>query len=175
MKVLQHLHYRNYNTDLHSVLVSQEEGVATFPLWNLSGKMTGYQQYRPLGEKKVFNNPQTGKYYTHRNKDEVAVWGMESWNMSNTLFVTEGVFDASALTACGFSALALLSNDQNQQLKSMLKFFRSFRPVVAVCDGDAAGRKLAKAGHIAYYMDEGYDLGDMTLEYVKYLGNRYNV
>lgn len=43
---------------------------------------------------------------------------------------------------------------------------RKARPVVAVCDNDAAGRKLAKCGHVAHVMDDGKDMGEASDEYV---------
>lgn len=72
-------------------------GVATFPMYNLSGKLVGYQKVNPDGLKKKFNDPELSKYYSWRNKDEIAVVGMESWNYSPVLFVVEGVFDMARL------------------------------------------------------------------------------
>jgi hypothetical protein len=36
---------------------------------------------------------------------------MESWRWTNTLFITEGIFDAARLTERGASAIAMASND----------------------------------------------------------------
>ena len=100
---MTHIHNRHVDTDLHRVWVDDESRVAVFPLWNLSGEMTGYQAYRPDADK-VKKNDKYGRYYTYRglklvrnHNKTVAVWGLESWNLSNTLFVTEGIFDAAAL------------------------------------------------------------------------------
>lgn len=160
--VEEHLKSRYYRMDLHPCWVFEQDDSVVFPFWNLNGQMKAYQRYRPYGSKEKMNNPTQGKYYTFRNKNDVSFWGLESWNFSNTLFVTEGVFDACRLTNHGYSALALASNDPSKAMKSWFKMVRSFRPVVAVCDGDAAGRKLAKAGHRAEFLDEGKDLGDFT-------------
>lgn len=181
MNLKQHLTDRHLDMSLHTVWIDQAEGVATFPFWNLSGCLRGYQQYRPAGEKKMFNNPKEGRYYTYRSKfnpdknraSEIAVWGMESWSLTNTLFITEGIFDAARLTERGVSAIAMASNDLDKTTSRWLSIVRRFRPVVAVCDGDKAGRRLAKQGHVSIIMDDGTDLGDASEEYVTWLIETY--
>ena len=150
----------------HTAWVDEDEGVASFPLWNLSGQMVGYQQYRPYGDKKRFNHPKEGKYFTWRKDKVVGVWGLESWSFSKTLFVTEGVFDAARLTERGYSAVATLSNDVDPSTARWLWVARKYRMVVAVCDNDPAGRKLAKCGNVSHMMEEGKDMGDASDEYV---------
>lgn len=172
MSVLQHLHSRYFDTKLHTHWVDEEEGVATFPLWNLTGKLVGYQQYRPAGEKKQFNHPKLGKYFTYRKNRVVGVWGLESWHFSNALFVTEGVFDATRLTYYGVSAVATLSNDPCASTKEWFRVVRASRPVVVVCDSGSAGFKLRRLGH-AYHVVETGDLGDASDEYVKQLVKEY--
>jgi hypothetical protein len=100
MKILEHLQLRHMNLAIHTAWLDEVEDVATFPLWNLSGKMIGYQSYRPSGIKKVFNHPKEGRYYTYRKNLDIGVWGLESWKFSNTLFVTEGIFDACRCHGC---------------------------------------------------------------------------
>jgi hypothetical protein len=181
--VLQHVRDRHVDTTLHSVWVDELYRVATFPLWNLSGKMVGYQAYRPEASK-VRKNDLKGKYYTWRGpklvpkrSQTVAVWGMESWRLSNTLFVFEGVFDAARVTTLGYSAVALLSNDPDTSVKNWLACVRQTRPVVAVCDPGQAGFKLAKVGHHAHVVnlpnDPDGDLGDAPHEYVQQLVDFY--
>jgi hypothetical protein len=172
MTVLQHLHSRYFDTRLHRVWVDEEEGVATFPLWNLSGQMVGYQQYRPRAGKQKDNHPKMSRYFTWRKSKVVGVWGLESWNLSNTLFVTEGTFDACRISYLGYSAVATLSNDVDDSLKRWLWMVRKTRPVVAVCDNDAAGRRLAKYGHLSHVVESG-DLGDASDEYVSNLLKQY--
>jgi len=60
--------------------------------------------------------------------------------------------------------IAALSNDP-KQLRPWLR--ATNRHIVCVCDGDAAGRKLAKMGHESVILNDGEDLGDMTEENVK--------
>lgn len=166
MNVLENLKSRHFDLSVHTAWVDEDEGVATFPLWNLSGQMVGYQQYNYKKDKKKDNHPRDSRYFTWRKDKVVGVWGLESWNFSNTLFVTEGVFDAARLTERGFSAVATLSNDVDPSLARWLWTVRKARPVVAVCDNDAAGRKLAKCGHVAHVMDDGKDMGEASDEYV---------
>jgi hypothetical protein len=166
MTVLENLKSRHFDLSVHTAWVDEDEGVATFPLWNLSGQMVGYQQYNYKKDKKKDNHPRDSRYFTWRKDKVVGVWGLESWNFSNTLFVTEGVFDAARLTERGFSAVATLSNDVDPALARWLWTVRKARPVVAVCDNDAAGRKLAKCGHVAHVMDDGKDMGEASDEYV---------
>ena len=180
-----HLLSRHVDLELHRVWYDDTDRVAVFPLWNLSGQFVGYQAYRPEASK-VQKNDEKGKYYTYRGEKlfpkhckTVAVWGLESWYLSTTLFVTEGVFDAARLTELGVSAVALLSNDPSKSTRNWLYAVRQQRHVVAVCDPGGAGGKLAKVGHEAHVMNvpglpDG-DLGDAPDSYVQALLNEYNV
>jgi hypothetical protein len=172
--VATNLKDRHFNSSLHTAWVDEQEGVATFPLWNLSGQMVGFQQYRPTADKRKSNHPRDSRYFTWRKEKIVGVWGLESWNLSSILFVTEGIFDACRLTAIGYSAIATLSNDVDDSLKRWLFVVRQTRSVIAICDNDAAGRKLAKCGHVAHVMEEGKDLGEATNAYVQNLVKRYD-
>lgn len=177
--MLKHLHDRYVDTDLHKVWYDDADRVATFPLWNASGQFAGYQAYRPDADK-VQKNDVYGRYYTYRGEKlitkhskSVTVWGLESWNLSNTLFVTEGIFDAARLTNLGVSAIALLSNDPSISTKNWLLCVRQSRPVIAVCDPGRAGAKLAKVGHDSHTVqvpgDPDADLGDVPDKYVREL------
>jgi hypothetical protein len=166
MNVLENLKSRHFDLSVHTAWVDEDEGVATFPLWNLSGQMVGFQQYRPAADKKRDNHPRDSRYFTWRKAKVVGVWGLESWNFTNTLFVTEGVFDAARLTSLGYSAVATLSNDVDDSLARWLWMVRRVRPVVAVCDNDRAGRKLAKCGTTYHVMEDGKDMGEASDEYV---------
>ena len=164
MDLKQHLQSRHLDLDLHRPMVDDAEGVATFYLYNLSGQLVGYQQYRPTGDKKPNNNPKLGKYYTYRKQPTLAVWGVESLHLTpNVVFLCEGVFDAARLTKRGYSALAVLSNNPSPDLRNWLTCLN--RRVVAVCDNDVAGRKLAKFGDVVLFTEEK-DLGDSDEEFV---------
>jgi len=165
-QMLEHLKTRHFNINIHTVWLAED--CVTFPLWNLTGQLLGYQRYRPSGDKNVFNNPTLGKYFTRIKDKKVGVWGLESWKASNTLFVTEGVFDATRVTNLGYSAIAIMCNSPSPQLDNWLYTVRQFRPVVAVCDNDKAGLQLAKVGHTFHVVEQG-DLGDASNEYVENL------
>ena len=165
--LLQHLKNRHLDVDLHRPVVDEVERVATFYLYNLSGGLVGYQQYRPEGEKKPQNNPKEGKYFTYRKQPTLAVWGVETLHLTpHVVFLTEGVFDAARLTERGVSAVAALSNNPTQDLRNWFTCLN--RKVVAVCDNDNAGRRLAKFGDVAV-LTEDHDLGDSTDEFVNRL------
>tara|TARA_R110000851_G_scaffold328860_1_gene500256 strand:- start:1311 stop:1886 length:576 start_codon:yes stop_codon:yes gene_type:complete len=187
--MLQHMQDRHVDLDLHTVWLDEAERVATYPLWDLSGQFSGYQAYRPDADK-VQKNNEAGRYYTYRGKKvapdrlerpnknrAVAVACMESWYLTNTLFVTEGYFDAVRFTELGVSAVALLSNDPSVDLQNWLYCVRQTRTVVAVCDPGQAGFKLAKVGHHAHVVnlpnDPDSDLGDAPQEYVQRLVDFY--
>lgn len=158
--VKEHLVGRHLNLELHRPVVDEVERVATFCLWNLSGQLVGYQQYRPEGEKKPQNNPKQGRYFTYRTQPTHAVWGVESLHLTpNVVFLTEGVFDAARLTNRGYSALAMLSNDPSEDVRNWLSCLN--RRVVAVCDNDKAGQRLAKFGDVAVFTEDK-DLGDSS-------------
>ena len=165
--LLHHLKNRHLDVDLHRPVVDEVERVATFYLYNLSGGLVGYQQYRPEGEKKPQNNPKEGKYFTYRKQPTLALWGVETLHLTpHVVFLTEGVFDAARLTERGVSAVAALSNNPTQDLRNWFTCLN--RKVVAVCDNDNAGRRLAKFGDVAVFTED-HDLGDSTDEFVNRL------
>lgn len=164
--LLSHLYERRFPFSPNYVWFDYDEHLITFPLWNLSGNMVGFQQYRPGASKEKKNSPREGKYFTYRNKGQVSVWGLESWHYSNTLFLTEGIFDACRLIDKGFSAVAALANDPNNSTKRWVASVRHYRPVVAVCDGDAAGVKLKKLAHDSFVCPPSQDFSDLSEEEV---------
>lgn len=125
MNLTEHLRSRHLDLELHRPMLDEVEGVATFYLWNLSGQLVGYQQYRPLGEKKPQNNPKEGKYFTYRKQPTLAVWGVESLKYPGSVFVCEGVFDACRLTERGCAAVAVLSNNPTSDLANWLSVLKS--------------------------------------------------
>jgi hypothetical protein len=155
--VKQHLHDRRLNPDLYNV--SWDEETACFLLWNLSGQLVGYQQYRPFADKTVPNNPKLGRYFTY-SKNNISVWGLETYHWRNdVLFVTEGIFDACKLHNQGLPAIAVLSNNP-KQLKPWLGSLP--RLTISVCDNDDAGKRLANVSDMAIFCEGDKDLGDMT-------------
>jgi hypothetical protein len=167
-----HLHERCFSMNLHRAWLGED--VATFPLWNLSGQLVGYQHYRPNASKEAKNDPREGRYFTRLARDRVGVWGLESWSFSDVLFLCEGVFDACKVTWLGYSALAVFSTEVNPTTASWLRMLRSRRRVVALCDGDGVGLRLAKYAHDHVQIHPWHDVGDAPLEYVNDLCQRFN-
>lgn len=165
--VLNNLKSRHLNLDLHKVWVCEELRCATFPLYNLTGQLVGYQRYRPEGTKEKNNDPREGRYFTHVKEGKVGVWGLESWKLSKTLFVTEGLFDAARLTNMGLAAVATLSNGAGATTHNWLWTVSQMRPIVLVCDGDAPGLQLTKLGYYAHVLPQGEDMDSVSEEFAE--------
>jgi hypothetical protein len=172
MNIRSHLKQRHLNTDLHPTIIDEETNTATFLLYTLTGKLAGYQQYRPHGSKTIFNTKEQSKYYTYRNKSypTVTLFGIESlYSPHKPIFLTEGIFDAARMTSLNFSALATMANDPPRDYMNFLLMLN--RPIIAVCDNDKAGRKLAKFGHYTEVPET--DLSDASDSYIEYLISKY--
>lgn len=177
MILREHLLSRGMQPDRPGLILDEKNGIATFLLYNLSGQLVGYQQYNPNGTKQIRNDEKQRdllKYFTfvgdegdgsRAGKKKLAVWGLETVvSQDDTIFLTEGVFDAVKLQNVGLPALAVLANDP-RQLKPFL--FALGKRVIAVCDDDDAGRKLASLAHVALCVPAPYhDLGEMPQEAV---------
>ena len=189
-----HLVSRRFDTNKFRCWMNEEEWCVTFPLWNLSGSLVGYQRYRPGADKTRHNDPRDGRYFTKVNKaawsllekygqvvsepctkdGKVGVWGMETWYDSPTLFAQEGIFDAAPLSwYCGVSTVAVTTSTPSPAVVNWFWTVRQFRKVVVVCDGDAAGMKLAKLGHEYHIMPSGMDMGDADEDYVREVVRKY--
>lgn len=156
------------------VIMDKTKNVATFLLFNLSGKLVGYQFYNPNGSK--IHNPkkvpkdvhplEVMKYFTRITKQdnknkEIGVYGLESYKQSDReLWIVEGIFDCTKLHNQGLTAIAILANDP----KPFGEWLRMLpQRKIVIYDNDKAGKKLAKYGDEAYTVPEGFnDLGDMT-------------
>jgi len=174
MNILTHLHGRRLDTHLHRVWIDEANRLATFPLWNLSGQLVGYQQYRPHASKEAKNDPREGRYFTRLKENKVGVWGLESFNLSPTLFICEGIFDAARISAIGYAALATLSNDIAKPTASWLRVIRSSRRVVAICDSDTSGRRLSKHASTSHVVSGYKDLGEAPESYVQNIVKEYS-
>lgn len=171
MNLVEHLKSRHLRMDLHRPVLDSEESVVTFYLWNLSGQLVGFQQYRPFASKVPSNHPRESRYFTYKKQPTLALFGVESLHLTpDVVFLTEGVFDACRLTELGVSALAVLSNDPTPQLHEFLRCLN--RKVVVVADNDAAGRRLAKFGDEVVFCEEK-DLGDSSEEFVRELVHKF--
>lgn len=171
----RHLKDRFLDINIHKPLLDKDLNIATFYCWNLSGELLGYQQYNPNGDRKIFNSKEGGRYYTYRNKHypTVIFWGVESLSLNTgPIFLTEGIFDAARMTNRGQSALAAMTNNPPKDYKNWLLCLN--RPIVAICDNDTAGKRLAKFGHFSETVPDGKDLGESSEDYVSFLIDKYS-
>lgn len=167
--MLQHLQRRNCNVSLHNPAIDEENYLATFYLWNLSGGLVGFQQYNPRSSKKKSNCPRECRYYTYRKQPTVSVFGVESLYLSETVFIFEGIFDACRMISLGYSSIATLSNDP-KELRDWIWCLN--RKTVSVCDNDKAGIKLKKYSDNFIVCPEK-DFSDSSDEFVKYVIETY--
>lgn len=166
MDLLQHLKSRNFDIDRYPVVwLDHSENLVTLPLWNLSGQLVGYQQYRPGASKAKANHPRDGRYYTRHGKGVLAVWGLESYHYrQDVLFIVEGVFDACVLHRLNIPAVALL-NSSSLPYQEWLD--STGRRVIKVEDTDSKkSLDLGPYSNIAIPEHRG-DLGDCTLTEVR--------
>lgn len=161
----QHLKARGLDPEKTKVITDLATNTAVFLLYNLSGKLVGFQQYYPQGPKniKAGMDPRLAKYFTwvtrEGNKKSLAVWGLETVDKRPFMFLTEGIFDAIKLQNEGLPAIAVLGNDP-KMLQPWLKALQKY--VIAVTDNDAAGRKLKNLADLSLSTPEPYkDLGEM--------------
>lgn len=141
--------------------IDYKEEVVTFPLWTTTGMFVGYQRYNWKADK-LKNNDNKGKYYTYRRKDVLTCWGLEYIDLSSKepLYVTEGVWDAISVMNTGRRSVAVLSNNP-QQLKGLFSMLPC--KVVAVCEGDKAGRMLSRVCDDSVFLPDNTDPNEMNL------------
>lgn len=157
--MLKHLRNRWFDPSRYRGVWIEPNISVTVAMWNTSGQMVGYQKYQPDAPR-VHNNEVDTRYHTWFGDYKVGVWGMETvvWD-SGPLFLAEGIFDAARLHWHGLSAVAVIASDP----KHLRSWFDCLpQQLIAVCDGDDAGRKLAKYGHTVIQMPKGQDVGSLS-------------
>jgi len=176
----QHLLSRGVDPSRIHLLIDKDTNTATFLLYNLSGKLIGYQQYNPAGSKSFRQSKDEkykdlARYWTYvtkggefNNKREIAVWGLDTYDLSKELFLTEGIFDAAKIHNAGYAAIATLSNDP-EPVKEWFRIIGKQKIIIAILDNDDnnAGNALSKYAHKSYKTPDPYkDLGEMPQEEV---------
>ena len=178
-KIESHLRDRGV-TNRTRVIVDTVNNVATFMLYNLSGKLVGYQSYNPNGDKKIHKFKGSDQsldktllyYFTHIIKvgktKEIAVFGLETYDInSKYLFIVEGIFDAIKLHNQGLPAIALLTCDP-VNMKEWLTTLPQEKIAIYDNDGNKDSLKLSRYSDKAYHAPDPYkDLGDMPDREVK--------
>jgi len=162
--MIEHLESRRCDTSLYKGLALTPT-TATFPLWNLSGQLVGFQQYTPNAPKQA-KKPSEGRYWTIFNqKNCQTAFGLDVLgSKSKPLYLVEGAFDACPLHNLEENCLATLSNNP-QHLKMWLRSLGYY--TIALCEGDKAGRMLSKVADEAIYLPDGKDIGDLTYKQIK--------
>ncbi|KPJ57651.1 MAG: hypothetical protein AMJ42_04520 [Deltaproteobacteria bacterium DG_8] len=170
----EHLKYRDV-PDTAPVIITKD--AAYFTLYNLSGKIVGYQRYNPKGRKArgIYRDApkEELKYVTtvtrenpERNIPYLAVYGLHTLkDHLPYVFVVEGIFDAVKLEKLGYPVIATLTNDPVR-----LSNFLSMLPKVKIVwrDRDEPSKRLNKVADFSLCTPAPYkDLGDMLLEDVK--------
>lgn len=179
-----HLKERGLDPSKTQVIMDKKANIAIFMLYNLSGKLVGYQQYNPNGVKGINYSETTGlnldkkemmKYYTYLTKEneekrikQIGVYGLQTYDLrSPVLFVVEGIFDCIKLHNLGLPAIAVLANDP----KPFGQWLRLLpQKIVVIMDNDEnlSGNKLAKYGDKVVKVPSGFkDLGDMSNDEVR--------
>lgn len=111
-------------------------------MYNFGKRMTGFNQYRPDAPKKgMDNHPKLGRYYSFVVKNEVAVFGMESWDFTEPVYLTGGMFKAATLNRLGYTSLHV-SNVNPMALLHQL--YLTGRPYFAVGDADEEGAQFVR-------------------------------
>ena len=105
--------------------------------------MTGFNQYCPGAPKKEFpSNDPRGKYFACvPNKDSVSVFGMESWDFTEPVYLTGGMFKAATLNRLGYTSLHV-SAVNPAVLRQQLEL--TGRPYFAIGDADAEGAQFVR-------------------------------
>lgn len=126
------------NTLLYPTLACTDD-VATVSLYDFGGRLSGFQQYRPDGEKKV-SNKTSGKYWSYVPNGGVGVFGFESWRFSETVYLVGGMFKATTLHRLGYTALHV-SAVSYKYLRPQLRL--TGRPFRGIGDADEEGAQFA--------------------------------
>jgi hypothetical protein len=156
--MLTHLRSRWFDPSRYSGVWIEPERSLTVAIWNFSGQMVGYQKYEPAAPR-LHKNQVNTRYHSWFGENKIGVWGLETVQPGGKLFITEGIFDCCRLHWHGLQAVAVIANDPKH-----LRNWLSLLPhrVIAVCDGDAAGRKLAKYADQVVHMPAGQDVGSVS-------------
>ena len=137
IKILENLKERNLQLDRYiSPAIDEQDNVLTLLSWTLSGNLSGYMQYRPNESKEKKNVEGRGRYYVRVGQGHDAVWGLETYHYSNSIFcITEGLFDAVPLHNRNIGTAALFTSNP----KPMRPWLYTIpKMIVAIRDNDDA-------------------------------------
>lgn len=158
--MLQHLQSRGMDTSLYRFGFDDEAREACFYLYNLNGKIVGYQKYNPDLGKQKNNDPKDCRYYTYIPAGVDGVFGLDLLNKEDrTIYIVEGLFKAATLHRLGFNAVAVLTSTP-KRLKPWFRIMKATWNLVAIGDNDPAGEKLVRM--VGNGFTSPKDLDEMT-------------
>ena len=169
MTLYEHLLERGLEPTKYHVIIDEEEYIATFLLYDITGKIVGYQRYNPRSTDKKTNDPKLGRYYTYTPRGVDAILGWETDTGTGPLFFVEGVFKQAAVLGAGFNCVSPLGNDP-KRLRPLFRILRQKRPLFAIGDGDLGGSNLPK--RVGAGCQSLIDLDEMPVEHVRELCTR---
>lgn len=174
LNVATHLRERGVEMSLYNSIVIAEDR-ATFLLYTLSGKLSGFQTYKPGAPKTTEKgakglSPRELRYFTYMTRatqgvlDNALFFGFETFDWRRSIcFVVEGIFDAVKLHSLGFNAVAVLANAP-ATFRSWKRCYPHVR-FVCLADNDAAGAQLAEQCDASFTVPEQFkDVGEMPLD-----------
>jgi hypothetical protein len=174
-KFLNHLHDRSlFDPSVlereGSAWIDEENEVVTFPLWNLSGQLVGYQRYRWDKPKANGNNPLEQRYFTRLERGVIGVYGLQSLPKGylGPIHVVEGIWEAIVGNSHGLACVAILGVNKAGVGKPILGWINSLpNDIIPLCQPDKAGQCLSKVNpDKAIYLQK--DLDDLIIEACKW-------
>ena len=171
MDFLEHIRDRSFGLlgsqqDESIAWVDYLEEVVTFPLWNLSGQLIGYQQYNWDKPKNRQNNSKGQKYFTYLPKGSIGVYGLDllPQGYSGPICLVEGIWEAIIGHCFGIPCLAVLGVSSRGTDKQTMNWLNSLpNEIIPLCQDDKAGVALSKCNLSKAIFLKG-DLDDLLLE-----------
>ena len=173
MNIIDEVNRRHRPPHVTNIWYDIDKCLATFPLYDVNGRLTGYQQYNPTTTEKKTNDPRSSRYFTYqppvKNTGWPVCWGLEYIEHRDTLFITEGVFEAMRLIGMGYDAVAILTSNPHPLMVTQL-YGLGYTRIVWCGDNDDAGRKskiIPTVDDVMFFekdIDElEYDVLELTL------------
>lgn len=156
----KHLEERGFREDAF-LWIDYEAEVVVFPIYTIDGRLIGFENYNWRVTDKTIRNKPSGRYFKFITEPEHAVYGLYYiTDFTKPLYVVEGAWDAERVRCTGRNCIAVLQNNP-VRLKD---FFASLNCVtVSICDGDDAGKMLAKSTDLSMFLDDDSDPNDISV------------
>lgn len=181
--LLDYLKERHVSPNLFTVIpgVYQSKAGLVFVLRNVDNVLAYTERLLPPVWNTYFNTEQRFRNPVGINIGEY-VWHTVNFNGSDTLIITEGVFDAVKAYLAGFSVLSILGSnltpDRVELINKLVEYF-AYRSVIYIPDNDGPGLAVIKrlSQHrlyvpVMFLPPEYKDLGKMPMdEVVSFLAN----